>query len=209
MQRLLSRFVHRGDLVFDIGANRGDYVDVLLGLHADVVAVEPNPELAQLIRSRYRVTVESAAVGASEGEVELRLGRYDEHSTISTRWVDTIGEDRFEGSVRVPMTTLERLQRRYGRPAFVKVDVEGAEPEVLSGMGEPVAALSLEFQRAALELTAEALALLEDYAFNYVQAPTTSFALAEDVAAAELLERLRAIPDETVYGDVYAVRKRD
>jgi tRNA G37 N-methylase Trm5 len=45
MYRLYSEFVSAGDLVFDIGANIGDYAEMFARLGARVVAVEPNPEL--------------------------------------------------------------------------------------------------------------------------------------------------------------------
>src|SRR4051794_3343627 len=51
--RFFSQFVRRGDLVFDIGANVGERSRIFLDLGARVVAVEPNPSCADVIRARY------------------------------------------------------------------------------------------------------------------------------------------------------------
>ncbi|HRF81237.1 MAG TPA: FkbM family methyltransferase, partial [Flavobacteriales bacterium] len=39
----------------------------------------------------------------------------------------------WDRAIEVPVTTLDRLIDQYGRPAFVKIDVEGFEDEVLVG----------------------------------------------------------------------------
>ena len=44
---------------------------------------------------------------------------------------------RWDSSI-VPATTLDELIAAYGIPAFVKIDVEGMEHEVLAGLSQPV-----------------------------------------------------------------------
>ena len=53
MDRLYSRFVWPGDLVFDVGAHVGDRVASFRRLGARVVAVEPQPGLAKVLRLLY------------------------------------------------------------------------------------------------------------------------------------------------------------
>src|SRR5712675_577659 len=77
MDRLYTQFVRRSDLVFDIGAHVGDRVAAFRRLDARVVAVEPQPALVKTLRLFYgrdaKVTIEAAAVGREQGEIELNL----------------------------------------------------------------------------------------------------------------------------------------
>jgi FkbM family methyltransferase len=214
-REFFSRFIARGDLVFDIGANEGRVTQTFAELGAKVVAVEPNPELATRVRARYgsrAVTVEAVAVGAEPGEAPLRLGRESGHSTLSVTWQRAVGEEegarRWERFVLVPVTTLDALIERHGRPGFVKIDVEGYEAEVLGGLHEPLPALSFEFLCRAPEVTRRAVAALEALG-------TYEYELAHDEEhriegrwrnAAELLDVLAdvASADPDGYGDVYA-----
>lgn len=209
MRQLLRPFVKPGALVFDIGANKGDYVDVLLSLGARVVAVEPNPELARTLRRHYGVTVEQAALGEETGSLDLHLGHDAGHSTLSDRWVRLApGRNRWaNSSIRVHVTTFDDLVARYGAPAFSKIDVEGFEAQVLRGCTSAPPALSFEYQCADLSVAEECLALLSGYEFNSVQLIGTRFS-GGWVSAEEVLHRLgderRLNP--TLYGDVYARR---
>ena len=47
-------------------------------------------------------------------------------------------------SIRVPVTTLDQLILRYGRPYYCKVDVEGYEVEVFRGLTQPIPMISFE-----------------------------------------------------------------
>jgi FkbM family methyltransferase len=209
-RRLYARFVRPGDLVFDIGANRGQVTEVLVSLGASVVAVEPNPALVAMIRRRGgpRATVVQAAVGASDGHCLLHLGQRDAHSTVSHDWLERAPSGHaWVESVRVPLTTIDRLIDIYGEPRFVKVDVEGYEPDVLAGLSMPLKGLSFEFQAPALDLAERCLARLDelgDYRFAHTLREeallTAPFAPRNELSKA--LTRLR---DGRAYGDVFAV----
>ena len=201
---LLSGFIKRRDLVFDIGANRGDYTDVLLGIGAKVVAVEPNRVLADRIRAHYPVVVEHAAVGAAPGRLPLHLGIDPGHSTLSDEWLtDAPTQDRWSGhTVTVDVVTIDELTARHGAPAFLKIDAEGYEAEILRGSGHLPPTLSFEYQCSALPVADECLALLDGYRFNEVPSDGTTFTH-DWCDAAELRTRLGA-EDPAAYGDVYA-----
>jgi FkbM family methyltransferase len=208
------QFVTEGGLVFDIGANEGRLTQVFSEIGARVVAVEPNPRLAARVRARYgslRVTVEGLAVGDEAGTAELRLGRDNGHSTLSADWQGAAldAARRWEGSVQVPVSTLDALIARHGRPDFVKIDVEGFEPQVLAGLTEPVPALSFEFLCAAPEVAPRCIARLGelgDYELNIARGEEHELDPAAWTDAATLAERLAALhaEDPEGYGDVYA-----
>jgi FkbM family methyltransferase len=166
MDRLYAHFLTAGDLAFDIGSHVGDRVASFRRLGARVVAVEPQAVLARVLRLLHAldpmVVVEPTAVGRRAGLAELHVNpRNPTVSTLSTDLIAAAGlaaawrGQRWTRRARVPMTTLDGLIRHHGQPAFIKIDVEGMEAEVLAGLSRPVPALSFEFttiqRRVALD----------------------------------------------------------
>jgi FkbM family methyltransferase len=210
-----GQFVPKAGLVFDVGANIGNYTEVYLELGARVVAVEPNPELAERVRLRCasrRLTVEEVALSDADGTVELHLGVDHAHSSISDDWVELVEaseyQGRFRGSVTVPMTTLDALIARHGTPDYLKIDVEGAERAVLSGLSRPIPAISFEYQGLDLDAARDcvnAVVALGDYECNYAGGEEVALASREWMDAATLFERLDATNarESHAHGDIY------
>jgi FkbM family methyltransferase len=220
MDRLYSRFVRAGDLVFDVGSHVGDRVAAFRRLGARVVAIEPQPALVRTLRLLYgrdpQVRIEAVAVGQSEGEVALKLNIDNPTvSTASDEFVRTAqGARGWEGQawnreIRVPMTTLDRLIARHGEPVFIKIDVEGLEADVLEGLSKPVPALSFEFTTIQSEFgraCIERCAALGYRRFNAALGESQTLVHADWVAAKEITAWLLALPHEANSGDIYAVR---
>jgi FkbM family methyltransferase len=218
MERLYRRFVRPGDLVFDVGAHVGDRVAAFRRLGARVVAIEPQPALRttlKFLHGRDRgVAIEPAALGRADGTVELKLNL--DNPTVSTASPDFIraaaGAPGWEGqawtrTIAVPMTTLDALIARHGVPAFLKIDVEGFEAEVLAGLTQPVAALSFEFttiQRAIATAAIDRCVALGYASFNAALGESQTLVHETWLAAAGIAQWLAALPDAANSGDVYA-----
>tara|TARA_Y100000310_G_C20373512_1_gene664653 strand:- start:16 stop:393 length:378 start_codon:yes stop_codon:yes gene_type:complete len=56
----------------------------------------------------------------------------------------TGGKSKWEEKL-IRSKTIDTLILEYGDPYFIKIDVEGHESKVLSGLGSPVPAISLEY----------------------------------------------------------------
>jgi FkbM family methyltransferase len=136
---LMRRFLEPGGDMVDVGAHVGMYA-VAAGLvlrgRGRVLAFEPNPEARRQLQQNLElnacdnVEVLPVAVAAQAGEALLHVPATRDPSFSS------LGGGRFaEGEpVRVPTTTLdEAVMSRGLSPAFVKIDVEGAELGVLDG----------------------------------------------------------------------------
>jgi FkbM family methyltransferase len=219
MDRLYARFLKRGDLAFDIGAHVGDRVSSFRRLGASVVALEPQPGPARVIRLIHgrdpAVTLVQAAAGDREGEVMLRINSANPTvSTVSADFVQAAGgAGGWEGQVwdrtlLVPCVTLDRLIAAHGCPAFIKIDVEGFEDHVLAGLSRPVAALSFEFTtiaRAVAQSCLQRLAALAPYRFDVALGESQQLAFDRWVNLDEMSACLRELPHEANSGDVYAV----
>lgn len=173
--------VERGDLVFDVGANHGDFADAFLHLGARVVAVEPHPDCARELRSLYgqsrRFTLAECALGGAVGEAPLFLGEngMDNVSTLSEDYrrdaskLPGLAVAGWNRSVMVKVDTLDRLIATHGIPDFCKIDVEGYEIEVLRGLRSPLPLLQFEYQPWSTEKAiacVDRLMTLGEHAFN-------------------------------------------
>ena len=218
LRRLYRHFVGPGDLVFDIGAHAGNRVRAFAALGCQVVAVEPQPDFAWLLRALYgrlpRVIVVEAAVAEVPGRSSLSVSeRTPTVTTLATEWRDARAGDpdfagvRWNRQIEVETTTLDRLIEQFGVPAFVKIDVEGSEPAVLGGLGRPVPALSFEYLPRALQEVCGCLTrliALGPYRFNWSVGESNQLASDQWLDASELIAALRIRLAQGRPGDVYA-----
>ncbi|MDB5508089.1 MAG: methyltransferase FkbM [Hyphomicrobiales bacterium] len=215
-----AQFVSPGALVFDIGAHAGDRTACFARLGARVVAAEPQPAFARLLRFLHRadahVTIEPVAVGAREGSIALNLNV--DNPTVSTVSPDFIAAARgvrgwetqtWARTIDVPVSTLDALVARHGQPSFVKLDVEGWEYEALRGLSRMPAVLSFEFTTIQKDVALACLQRLASLGATRFRA-----SLGESLAFVEhqqgsldlngMASWLEALPLAANSGDVYA-----
>jgi len=213
-----GRFLTAGDLCFDVGANIGNRVKVLLKLPARVVAIEPQAECVRILRAafgrnRNLEAVVPKALGAEEGQAEIMVSDTSVISSLSPEWVEAVrqsgrfGRQTWERKRIVPVTTLDKLIEQYGRPAFIKIDVEGFEYQVIRGLSQPVKMISLEFTPEFLDATFQSIEHLQDLGgirLNYSLGETMEWALEKWVSAGEMMRILEGLRNNAgVFGDVY------
>lgn len=218
MTRFYAQWVRPGDLVFDVGANFGARTAVFLALGARVVAIDPQVRCIAELRARFgnndRVTIVQTALGATQGEATMMVSNALTVSSLSRQWVEKVKTSgRFEGcrwdkQVTVPVTRMDDLIAAHGCPAFVKIDVEGFELEVLRGLSQPVAAVSYEFVGEAVEAAiqcASHLHSLDLSEFNFSFGESMEMQRDRWLDIESLSAALRALPrdDIQVWGDVY------
>jgi hypothetical protein len=105
------------------------------------------------------------------------------------------------------MVTLDHLVGKYGLPAFCKIDVEGAEAEILYGLSKPIPLIAFEYIPAMPSVASNAIDRLMgigNYRFNRVVGEQHRFVSDRWKSADELLVELSQMPPEAQSGDVYA-----
>ena len=139
IQSELAKFIAPGDTVFDIGANAGYHTllsSILVGPTGAVYSFEPLPRNLCFLKRHIKlnqlqnVTVIEAAVSNHTGQVCFTdIGAYGAMSHISEN-----------GKVRVRVISIDALVAAGVLPApqCVKIDVEGGELSVITGMKDVI-----------------------------------------------------------------------
>lgn len=137
-ERLLRGLLKPGHLCFDVGANVGYTAIVfaaLVGEEGRVIALEPGDRAFAILERNAadRRTVEARKLGASE--------KTGTTTFFETEMSDISSIVPVEGARQMSISTitLDDLAREVGQPDFVKIDVEGHEPAVFSGMSDVLA----------------------------------------------------------------------
>jgi len=218
-RRLYVRFIRPGDLVFDIGANRGGKSAAFLTLGAKVIAVEPNPNCIDSLLKRFAKEIDAGrfvllpvAVGRSAGRVQLRQFVLDGGNASGSDIFAAALEHEFgppSAVFDVEMIAGASLFDRFGVPAFIKIDVEGMDAEVLSTVPRRPRMLSFEFNVLPhlLPITKACLGEVTRLGFteaNFTDAAGTSLLLQNWVALEHILEKIsRVAHGRALWGDVF------
>ncbi len=150
---LLESLLRPGVVVVDVGANIGFYtvrlaraLERLGGGH--VFAFEPIPANASRLAYNVRangldeiVSIQECALGSSDGRLAFILENEYESTTGNASMIGASGEASYSFDTEAAVTTLDGFVERAGLTscAILKIDVEGAELEVLRGATATIA----------------------------------------------------------------------
>ena len=133
-----------GDVVLDCGANIGVTVEEALKAGAKtIVAIEPAPENLECLRRNFPKEIESGRVivypkGVWDKDDVLTLN-VDPHNSAADSVV--MKPEGSEGKIQVPLTTIDKLvaELKLDKVDYIKMDIEGAEPNALRGAHDTIA----------------------------------------------------------------------
>ena len=130
-------------IIYDFGANTGDDIPYYLKKGDVVVAIEANPMLTKEIERRYhqeilegRLFVENCVItnGEFSGNVPFYLHK---HGNIISQFPKPPIEElpNFD-EVLLPSKSVLDIISTYGKPYYIKIDIEGYDHEILRALFE-------------------------------------------------------------------------
>jgi FkbM family methyltransferase len=132
---LLLTNIREGDLVWDVGANVGLYTRLFVdrvGRDGKVIAFEPSPRAFAQLQSSFgtepSVILQEVALSNFDGEADFFAA--ERGSTVTDSLVAPSGNSE---TIRASVKRGDSMCSLHA-PAIIKIDVEGAELEVLKGM---------------------------------------------------------------------------
>ncbi|MEO8256919.1 MAG: FkbM family methyltransferase [Acidobacteriota bacterium] len=210
-----SRFVQPDDLVFDVGANYGNKSRVFLKLGARVVAFEPLADCLEEWEARHgsdaRLTTVQAAVASAPGMRRFFVRPNRVFSGFIEHWAESV-----ESEILVPTVTLDQMIAKYGEPAYIKIDVEGYELEVLQGLTRPIRWISFEYHLTDVEVgkvinCVRYLSGLGPITINLTPAEDDALAHPDWLTIDQFLDRFPrerlAVPGGPTFGDIFVAMK--
>jgi FkbM family methyltransferase len=138
---------HNIDLVFDVGANIGQYAKLLreLGYSGRIVSFEPLSSAYSQLKavSKKEPLWEIApqtAIGNQEGEITINIAGNSQSSSalpMLDAHLESAPESAYSGSETVKLSRLDTIAKDYikseTKSIFLKIDVQGLEKQVIEG----------------------------------------------------------------------------
>jgi FkbM family methyltransferase len=141
-----------GMVVIDAGANRGAFgLEMARQWQSRVLAIEPNPDLAQDLRKHPMLTVRECALGQENGMAEFHVAFNCEASSLMELPKKSPVAATLQKKVPVEVRRLEDVTKEWGvgACAVLKLDVEGMEVKILNELNEAwlgeIEQISIEF----------------------------------------------------------------
>jgi len=134
------------DLIFDIGANTGQFSNMIfkLGYKGKIVSFEPlTSAYSKLIERSKNISgwtiAEQCAIGEEDGEIEINISKNSISSSplkILNEHVNAAPDSKYIGSEKVKVYKLDSIAEKYSGSAkniFIKIDTQGFENKILNG----------------------------------------------------------------------------
>ena len=135
----MSRFIGKSGILLDVGANLGSFSLTLARLCPDCIvhSFEPSPETFMRLKAnmarnqKVNVKIHPLALGKETGHLQF----VNDQSSPGTNHLVGQAEMTAGSTIEVEVSTIDQFLKTNGEPkvAFLKIDVEGFEADVLRG----------------------------------------------------------------------------
>ncbi len=141
-------------VIFDVGANEGFISYFFLEENFKVIAIEPDKRNQKILATKFKDNNQFKLIkkGVSDEQKKAPFFIHNRNSslnTFSSKWKESIEfkkqDEGFSPKKEfIELTTLDQIIQNEGIPAFIKIDVEGHELEVIQGLNTRIPLLSFE-----------------------------------------------------------------
>jgi FkbM family methyltransferase len=184
-RRFYEHLIAKGEegCIIDVGANNGSKTEIFRNLASPVVAIEPDPASAHLLRTRFRwrpgVIVRQCAIADKSDTIRFyQFAAGSAYNTADPEWAGSMvdGSNHMHlrlpqpNEILVPARTIAEVEGEFRPVKYLKIDAEGFEEKVISTLGYPVPLISMEFNfpqmHDALLACVSHIETIGDYRFN-------------------------------------------
>lgn len=141
IQNHIKHYITKGDTIFDIGANIGQYMLYfahLVGKEGKVVSYEPDHfnfaflNFNTLYNALDNVYLEKLGLASKEGELEFFIDTQTSRtSSFKQQYISPYNYKGLKEVVKV--STIDKEIEKHGIPQLIKIDTEGFEEEIILG----------------------------------------------------------------------------
>jgi FkbM family methyltransferase len=137
------------DLIFDIGANTGQFANMIfkLGYKGKIVSFEPLSSAQEVLKKKSSgnanwTVAEQCAIGEEDGEIQMNISKNSISSSalkIMKEHVSAAPDSEYVGSEKVKVYRLDTIGDKYAGEAknvFIKIDTQGFEEKILNGAAQ-------------------------------------------------------------------------
>ena len=137
---------HNVNLIFDVGANAGQFGVLLrkIGFDGKIISFEPLSDAREILLNiskndpQWQIALQTA-IGEENGEIEIQIAGNSQSSSVLDMLdthVRAAPDSKYIGKEKVALRTLDSIAPDYmdsNSIAFIKIDTQGYETQVMNG----------------------------------------------------------------------------
>ena len=137
---------HNVNLIFDVGANAGQFGVLLreIGFDGNIISFEPLSDAREILLNiskndpLWQIALQTA-IGEENGEIEIQIAGNSQSSSVLDMLdthVRAAPDSKYIGKEKVALRTLDSIAPDYmdsNSIAFIKIDTQGYETQVMNG----------------------------------------------------------------------------
>jgi len=137
---------HNVNLIFDVGANAGQFGVLLreIGFDGKIISFEPLSDAREILLNiskndpQWQIALQTA-IGEENGEIEIQIAGNSQSSSVLDMLdthVRAAPDSKYIGKEKVALRTLDSIAPDYmdsNSISFIKIDTQGYETQVMNG----------------------------------------------------------------------------